>query len=172
MNNNTISVECDSNFHGACMFEDCCCGCHAEEKDYEGERFIGTEEVKMDTLDIQERTRQWIESRLGEKAMNLHERGLRQYEESNELAQALGVSLLEALRIVIHVYSKKIGDIEQELGGAALTLLGCAEGFGMHLGWCAEKELGRIESLPPEKFRKRQDQNVRDGIGEPREENL
>lgn len=118
----------------------------------------------MDTSYIQQQIRIWVESRLGKEAMDTHERGRRHHEESTELFQALGGTREEAHRIVDHVFDKPIGDPVQELGGAILTLLGCAEGKGVELGHCAHKELTRIFALPPEKFQKRQEENIRNGV--------
>jgi hypothetical protein len=120
---------------------------------------------QSNSTEIQHRLRNWVESRLGKRAMARHERAMRMLEEAIELAQALGVSQSDARRIWIHVYSKPPGAPEQELGGAALTLLACAEGCGFTLSHCAEKELCRIESLPQEKFRKRQALNASLCIG-------
>ena len=121
----------------------------------------------MDTVDIQKRVRRWVETRLGVDAMRPHERAMRMLEEAVELAQALGVSEEEFLHIGAIVWTKPTGEFRQELGGAALTLLGCADGCGEILSECAFKELQRIESLPPEKFQRRQALNAEAGIGEP-----
>lgn len=135
-----------------------------KEKGHDGKHHPGRH--KMNTASIQNELRQWIETRLGLKAMHPKERGRRAGEEVLELMQVLGVDRTEAHRLVDHVYDKPVGDLRQELGGAALTLLGCAEGTGYNLGVCAEDELKRILELPPEKFQKRQSENIRDGIGE------
>lgn len=119
----------------------------------------------MDTEILQTQIRLWVETRLGKEAMNPHERGMRSHEESTELFQALGGTREEAHRIVDHVFDKEPGVISQELGGAALTLIAAAEGCSYNLGACANAELYRIFSLPMEKFQKRQEQNVADGIG-------
>lgn len=123
--------------------------------------------MTFDTVAAQKRIRYWVESRLGIMAMDIRERGRRSAEENIELAQCCGVTEEEYLSLVKHVYSKPVGVIEQELGGTILTLLACAEGAGFVLSECADKELERIESLPPEKFRKRQAENVANGIGAP-----
>ncbi len=120
----------------------------------------------MDTEFIQQQIRVWVETRLGNNAMNPHERGRRSFEENAELFQALGGTREEAYRIVDHVFDKPVGLVSQELGGCALTLLAAAEGCNHNLGDCAQKELVRIFDLPMEKFRKRQEQNVVDGIGD------
>lgn len=122
----------------------------------------------MNTADMQEQIKMWVVTRLGSEAMRCHERGLRSSEENAELVQAFGVTREEAHRIIDRVFNKPVGDIKQELGGAMLTLLACAESAGCNLGMAAQDELDRIFLLPMEKFRSRQDQNVKDGIGEPR----
>lgn len=125
--------------------------------------------MTFDTIEIQKRIRRWVESRLGPAAMYLHERGMRASEENIELVQCCGVTREEYHALVDHVYDKPVGDIHQELGGAALTLLALADGAAHVLSQCADRELERIESLPPEKFRKRQEENVANGIGSPGE---
>ena len=119
----------------------------------------------VDSVDIQKRVRRWVESRLGVSAMDPHERAMRMLEEATELAQALGVSFAEFRAVGLHVYDKPPGEPMQEFGGAALTLLACADGCGYILSECADTELRRIENLPPDKFRKRQNENAENGIG-------
>lgn len=125
--------------------------------------------MTFDTLDIQKRNRRWVESRLGMAAMDLHERGMRSAEENIEVVQCCGVTAEELIALVWHVFDKPVGDIQQELGGAGMTLLGVADSAGYVLSQCVEKELERVESLPPERFRKRQAENVANGIGAPGE---
>jgi len=124
----------------------------------------------FETIDVQKRTRRWVESRLGIAAMNVHERGLRSAEENIELVQCCGVTEQQYINIVRHVYGKPVGDVRQELGGAGMTLLAIADSVGYVLSECVDSELRRVESLPTDKFRKRQDENVANGIGAPREE--
>jgi hypothetical protein len=101
--------------------------------------------------------------------MDSKERATRMLEEALELAQAMGVDTYTAALLWNQVYSKPPGVVWQELGGAALTLLACAESSGEVLSQCADRELERIETLLPEKFQKRQDMNAQMGIGAPRE---
>lgn len=125
--------------------------------------------MSFDSIDIQKRTRRWVESRLGMAAMDLHECGMRNGEENIELIQCCGVTEEELISLVKHVYAKPVGVIEQELGGATMTLLALADSAGYVLNQCVEKELDRVESLPPEKFCKRQAENAANGIGYPME---
>jgi hypothetical protein len=118
-------------------------------------------------LAMQHRIREWVETRLGKKAMEPKERATRVLEEAIELAQACGVDEVTASRLITHVFAKPTGEIAQELGGAALTLLACAESTGHALDLRALIELDRIETLPVERFRSRQQQNVDAGIGAP-----
>lgn len=120
----------------------------------------------MDTKNIQKQTAIWVMTRLGDEAMHPTERGRRVHEESTELFQTLGGTREEAHRIVDHVFDKPVGTSYQEFGGAALTLAVAAESLGVDLGEAAQAELDRIFSLAPEKFKKRQAQNVVDGIGQ------
>lgn len=120
----------------------------------------------MDTAYLQTQIKTWVVTRLGPKAMRVHERGMRSYEENTELFQALKGTREEAHRIVDHVFDKPVGDPLQELGGCGLTLLACAEALDFDLGVAIQAELDRIFLLPIEKFQKRQAQNVVDGIGE------
>lgn len=119
----------------------------------------------MDTKNIQKQIALWVRTRLGDDAMHPCERGRRSVEENLELEQALGVSREEAHRLVDHVFDKPVGEVSQEFGGSALTLLVAAESMGVDLGNVADNELYRIYSLPMEKFRKRQAENVVNGIG-------
>lgn len=116
---------------------------------------------------MQTRIAEWVRSRLGDDAMSPQERGTRLLEEALELAQAVGVTSETALRLHGHVFSKEQGQIKQEIGGVMVTLLALAEGTGNDAYGCGLMELERIESLPPEKFKKRQDLNASLGIGAP-----
>lgn len=121
----------------------------------------------MDSIDLQKRIRRWVETRLGVKAMKPHERAMRMLEEAIELAQSCGVNVDEATVLVWDVFGKPIGDAAQEIGGAMLTLLACADGSGYVASECALTEMRRIENLDPDKFRKRQQLNAERGIGAP-----
>lgn len=124
----------------------------------------------FESLEMQKRVSSWVESRLGGTAMESKERAMRFLEEALELVQAEGLTFKEVIKLVIHVDDKEPGDTQQELGGTILTLLAYADSKEYILSACAELEIDRIEKAPPEKFRKRQAENARDGIGKPLED--
>lgn len=109
----------------------------------------------------------WVKSRLGESAMEPRERDLRFGEESIELLQAVGLSALDILRLLVHVYGKKPGRVGQEIGGVVTTLLTLAQSHDADMNICALMEIDRIHALPPEKFQNRQRKNAEGGIGIP-----
>ena len=69
-----------------------------------------------------------------EVAGNTNERIRRFTEESLELAQAVGLSEKDAVKLVRYVYGRPTGDVKQEIGGVSLTLLALCQ----HLGVSAE----------------------------------
>jgi hypothetical protein len=107
---------------------------------------------------FQHRCRQWILRCFTEEiADDSVERNYRFFEEATELVQSLGMSAVECHRLVEYVYSRPIGDPQQESGGVSVThaVLCCANGIDQ--AHEAEVELRRI--LQPEimeKIRKKQ----------------
>jgi len=110
---------------------------------------------------------EWVETRLGKKAMDPHERALRFVEEALELAQAVGLTEPDIDRLRHLVFRKPLGHVGQEIGGVVTTLLTLSESWNTEMTIAALMEIDRIHELPMEKFRKRQKQNVKDGIGAP-----
>jgi hypothetical protein len=115
--------------------------------------------------DIQPTMVEWVESRLGKKAMLRMERARRFIEEAVELAQAVGLAERDVKLIVDHVYGKPKGRIGQEIGGVYTTLVTLAQASNCDAHICALMECDRVHTLPPERFQNRQKQNVKDGIG-------
>jgi hypothetical protein len=103
--------------------------------------------------DLQHRCTRWVFNIFGEDcATDQEERGKRVYEESAELLQASGVSLLDALKILWWVYSRPSGELTQELAGVGVTLFAAASAAGESIGVLISDEMSRVESLPKEKF--------------------
>jgi len=107
----------------------------------------------------------WVETRLGKLNQNKKERALRFLEESLELVQTIGVTESDIFAVLAHVYSKPQGETAQEIGGVGVTLLALSEATGISFDWALEREITRIHTSSPKKFRDRQDQNVKLGIG-------
>lgn len=99
----------------------------------------------------------WIIEIFGwDSYLNKNERAKRFFEEAIELNQAMGVSQEDALRLVNHVYSKPVGDVEQELGGVGITLLALGSALSLDVSALTLREYERISTLPADHFRKRQ----------------
>lgn len=74
---------------------------------------------------------------------NSQERCARFLEEALELVQALGFNKRRVLDLVEHVYGRKPGEVDQELGGVMNTLYLLAETGGKNLHELGERELSR-----------------------------
>lgn len=91
------------------------------------------------------------------------ERNYRFLEESLELVQSLGCTKEEALALVDYVFSRPIGEPEQETGGVSVTLAALCNAAGIDIDECAMRELRRI-SQPEviEKIRRKQASKPKD----------
>lgn len=115
---------------------------------------------------LQFRVGQWVLRTFGEKVLyDQEERGLRHVEEAIELAQALNVSRDRVLRLVNVVYDKPVGEVEQEIAGSLVTLLALGNALKINVLAAGEKEVVRIENLPPDYFRKRNIAKAAAGVG-------
>lgn len=95
--------------------------------------------------DIQKAVSKWLVACFGSKlAKDKVERNHRYIEESLELVQACGCSKDEVLKIVDYVYSRDVGERQQELGGAMTTLFALADAYGDDLEACAKTEIDLI----------------------------
>lgn len=121
----------------------------------------------VDMFDWQKKVVRWVTSRLGDAAMDPHERGMRFGEEAVELLHAVGITEDEVVKLVYHVYKKPVGEIYQEIGGAVTTLLALSDSQNIDMNMATLKEIDRIYVLPPERFQKRQALNAELGIGKP-----
>lgn len=112
---------------------------------------------------LQTRAAEWVESH----NLQLHEsreRSLRFIEEAIETVQPF-LSRDDIARVASVVYSKPVGDVRKEAGGAGITLLALAECNSFSLDEAIEDELDRVSALPAQRFHNRNMQNARDGIG-------
>ena len=101
----------------------------------------------MDISDLQLRVQRWVYSTLGHESLhNGKERALRLSEEALELAQALEVPAETLHKLVDYVYSRPVGEVAQELGGCAVTLLAASTAAGVNLAEALTTELDRIET--------------------------
>ena len=96
--------------------------------------------------------------------MDHHYRSKRVLEEAAELLQSLGGTETEALRIVLHVFSRKVGEPRQELAGTAFTLLATAHALGYDLGEELSRELDRVEDTPLDILQAKHESKARAGI--------
>lgn len=91
-------------------------------------------------------------------------RALRFLEEAVELAQAVGLEPEKIKTVVDVVYAKPVGDEFQELGGVMLTLAVLLEALGWNHDKAFENELCRVLELPPEHFKKRNQEKLDLGL--------
>ena len=86
----------------------------------------------------------WLKTCFGEEtAKDKTERSLRFIEEALELVQATGTSKEDVLKLVDYVYSRPIGEIEQEVGGVMTTLPSLCYAWDILMGDAGLTELDR-----------------------------
>lgn len=99
---------------------------------------------------------QWCVEAFGkERTSSLPQRGLRLLEEAIEASQVCGVPIDQAHNLVSFVYSRPVGEIEQELGGVGVTLLALADAVGKSADLAEHREVERVLAKPLEHFRAR-----------------
>jgi hypothetical protein len=95
--------------------------------------------------DFQARQAEWMQHCFGpEISADRNERNHRFLEESLELAQANGCTRDEVLKIVDYVFSRPIGQVDQEIGGVMSTLAALCQAAGQNMQAAAEAELAYI----------------------------
>jgi len=93
----------------------------------------------------------------GDKSMDsAHERGIRCQEEATELGQVVGVTRAEAHKIVDMVHDKPVGELRQEVGGVAFTLLAMCALQGLRLDDVFITEIARFRAKDPAHFQAKQ----------------
>lgn len=95
---------------------------------------------------------------------NLPLRSLRAAEEAVELAQSWKVPREKMHLLVDTIYDRPPGNPEQELGGAALTLVVMAAIYRRPLDHFVEQELRRVLAKPAEHFTKRNQEKLDLGL--------
>lgn len=98
-------------------------------------------------MSFQREVTTWILDCFGKAVMeDKPERTHRFVEESLELAQACGCSREEVLQMVDYVYSRPVGEVEQEVGGTLITLAGLCSAHSVDMHDAGEVELTRVWS--------------------------
>lgn len=93
-------------------------------------------------MTFQKRANSWLVSCLGpETAINKGERNHRFLEEALELVQSCGCTANEAHQLVDYVYSRAVGETQQEVGGVMTTLAMLCAAQGVDMLICGENEL-------------------------------
>lgn len=90
-----------------------------------------------------------------EHATRLPQRGVRLLEEAVEAYQAAGGDKTMAHLLVDYVFERPLGDLGQELGGVAVTLLALAAAAGMSADLEEVREIERVLAKPLDEFAKR-----------------
>jgi len=94
-----------------------------------------------------DRCLRWLYNVFGANALHdSEERALRFGEESLELIQSLGITEEQAAALVKQVFSKPIGETEQELGGTMVTLAALCAVTGLNAGAAFAKEFDRVDT--------------------------
>lgn len=99
---------------------------------------------------------QWVADAFGaEQAQSIPQRGVRLLEESDEAAQAAGVTREMAHRLVDYVWDRPVGKLNQELGGVGVTTLALASAAGLSADAAEVEEIQRIQAKPLSHFAQR-----------------
>ena len=110
-------------------------------------------------MSYQDRVRYWVTEVFGDESLrNVQERALRFVEEAIELAQVCRMPQEKVHRLVDYVFSRKVGEAAQEIGGCFVTLHALSSCLNVNSEAALETELERIQT-PEAKARIRQRQN-------------
>lgn len=94
----------------------------------------------------------WTRAAFGSKGATPGERAARVVEEAIELAQVEGIDIGMIYTIADRVYSRPVGDPEDEIGGTLLCLLAYAAAIDMDAEESAFEVFGRIIAAPKVKW--------------------
>lgn len=89
---------------------------------------------------------------------SLPQRGIRLLEEAIEAYQATGATAETAHKLIDYIFAREPGNIAQELGGVAITLLALATTAGLSADKAETDELKRVLAKPSAHFAKRNEE--------------
>lgn len=97
------------------------------------------------TRDFQHRMNLWMQACFGPViSSDRVERNQRFIEEALELVQACGATREDCHKLVDYVFSRPVGELKQEVGGAVLTLTALCLANNVDMDECGETELARV----------------------------
>jgi len=120
---------------------------------WRGMQFLVADTLKRCSDIKQDVVLNWVNDTYGPAWLNVGERCCRFIEEAIELVQAVGLPKEMVLKLVDRCYNKEKGEIQQELGGASVTLLSLAESLGLSREGCEGIEFENCLKADNDKFR-------------------
>jgi hypothetical protein len=108
----------------------------------------------------------WAVKAFGPVAKNRDERAIRFAEEAIEVGQTEGVTKEQMLMLVERVYSRPIGDIRQEIGGAMFTLEALCANIGLNPTIECDIEFDRVQKWPLSYWQKKHAEKVKAGVAD------
>lgn len=122
--------------------------------------------IELTVEGLRNRIARWVRGTLGDRLLdNKWERAMRCLEEATELAQSENVTEADALRIVLRVYKRPVGNPRQEASGLGVCFLAYCASTGLKPLEIINEELGRIESIEKSFFMKKQTDKADAGVG-------
>lgn len=107
----------------------------------------------------------WMRRAFGDRSADSRlERAARFVEEALELGQAAELTRDQVEQLVGYVFDRPVGELEQEVGGAAVTLLAFCHTHEISMRQLTERELDRVLAMPIEHFALRNAQKRAAGI--------
>lgn len=105
----------------------------------------------------------WAVDNFGLVAKDRVERAMRLIEEAVEVVQVQGLPKERIYSIVDRSYSRPVGELNNEIGGLAMTLEALAESEGIDVEEQSQIEFDRITSIPKEWWQKKHAEKVAAG---------
>lgn len=97
----------------------------------------------------------WTRAAFGTSGSTPKERAARAVEEVIELAQYEGLNLSDVYRIAYRVYSRPVGELDDELGGSLLCLLAYAAAVERDPESAAHRTFEKIVAAPRVKWQRK-----------------